>query len=165
MAKKLIVTFTAEQYFAHYKDLAAEIPQEHRDHAEALVARVNPVLELAAADGVRVLHNPFTGSRIAGNKGGGGYRIDDHGGESNSKHKKGQAVDIYDPYRELADWCFKHRESVLGEASADLYMEDPRWTTTWVHLQIVAPGSGRRVFIPHSRPPFTGPVPSQVGYV
>lgn len=31
----------------------------------------------------------------------------------------------------------------------DLYLEDPRYTKTWTHLQDEAPKSGKRVFIPY----------------
>ena len=43
-----------------------------------------------------------------------------------------------------------------------LWMEDPQWTPTWVHLQIVPPGSRRRVYIPSSRPPLAARLPEQL---
>ena len=75
----------------------------------------------------------------------------------NSKHKTGQAVDVTDPDRRLAQWCIMNlgRLDRLG-----LWMEDPRWTPTWVHFQTVPPSSGRRVFIPSTKPPLA---PALVG--
>ena len=40
-------------------------------------------------------------------------------------------------------------------------MEDPQWTPTWVHLQIVPPGSRRRVYIPSSKPALAAKLPEQ----
>ena len=49
----------------------------------------------------------------------------------------------------FARWCVANLHLL---ADLDLYMEDPRCTigqwTSWVHLQIFAPRSGQRVFIP-----------------
>jgi len=74
---------------------------------------------------------------------------------SSSQHLSGRAIDLPDPDRTLAAWCVNHLE-VLAEIG--LWMEDPRWTYDaagdhWVHLQIVPPKSGRRVFIPFDTPP------------
>jgi len=66
-----------------------------------------------------------------------------------SKHISGQAIDVFDPERRLAQWCLDNM-LLLGKCA--LYMEDPRWTPTWVHLQIVPPVSGKRVYIPSTAP-------------
>jgi hypothetical protein len=42
-------------------------------------------------------------------------------------------------------------------------MEDPQWTPTWVHLQMVPPGSHRRVYCPSSKPPMVAKLPEQEG--
>jgi Peptidase M15 len=36
-------------------------------------------------------------------------------------------------------------------ADIGLWLEDPRHTPTWIHLQIYPPSSGRRVFVPSSK--------------
>mgnify|MGYP006277513675 FL=1 len=62
-----------------------------------------------------------------------------------SKHLYGQAVDISDPKRELQVWC-QNNQPLLEEIG--LWMEDFRFTSNWVHFQIVPPASGKRFFIP-----------------
>lgn len=60
-----------------------------------------------------------------------------------SKHMKGQAIDVEDADKALQRWCMAHL-SVLEELG--LWMEHPRDTPTWCHLQSVPPASGKRVF-------------------
>lgn len=62
-----------------------------------------------------------------------------------SKHLTAEAGDIEDADRAFAQWCVKNAD-VLAECG--LWMEDPRWTPTWVHLQRVPPKSGKRIYIP-----------------
>lgn len=69
-------------------------------------------------------------------------------GKSNatrSKHLYGQACDIEDIDGKLWSWCTKNL--VLLE-EVGLWLEDKKYTPTWVHFQIVPPGSGHRIFIP-----------------
>lgn len=62
-----------------------------------------------------------------------------------SSHLYGSAVDIADPKGELKKWL----ETRYGElVNCGLYMEDPKSTPTWVHLQIYAPKSMNRIFKP-----------------
>jgi len=63
----------------------------------------------------------------------------------NSKHVSGHAVDIGDVDGKLKNWCMAN---LIQLERFGLYMEDPNSTPTWVHLQSVAPKSGRRVFKP-----------------
>jgi hypothetical protein len=42
-----------------------------------------------------------------------------------------------------------------------LWIENPMWTPTWVHLQIVPPHSGRRIFVPSENPPLAAALPEQ----
>ena len=82
------------------------------------------------------------------------------GAALNSLHMKGLAADVVDD-RELAIFCLSD-EKLLEHFG--LYIEDPRYTRRrspdtkewmfWVHLQVVPPKSGKRVFIPHN-----GPIP------
>lgn len=62
-----------------------------------------------------------------------------------SKHLYGQAVDIFDPKRELQAWC-KANEKFLADVG--LWMEDFSATPNWVHFQVVPPASGKRWFMP-----------------
>lgn len=62
-----------------------------------------------------------------------------------SSHLYGAAVDIADPKGELKKWL----ETRYGElVNCGLYMEDPKSTPTWIHLQIYAPKSMSRIFKP-----------------
>lgn len=62
-----------------------------------------------------------------------------------SSHLYGSAVDIADPRGELKRWL----ETRWGElVNCGLYMEDPKSTPTWVHLQTYAPKSMNRIFKP-----------------
>lgn len=60
-----------------------------------------------------------------------------------SKHKLGLAVDVADADKALQHWCLKHQAELIG---LELWMEHPRDTPTWTHLQTVPPRSGNRVF-------------------
>ena len=65
----------------------------------------------------------------------------------NSKHMTGQAEDIFDPRQLLGTWAMtKDGQDALKEIG--LWMEDIIRTPTWLHVQTVQPGSGRRVFLP-----------------
>lgn len=76
-----------------------------------------------------------------------------------SSHITGCGLDTHDPQRLFARWCLQnlHQLEAIG-----LWMEDPRWTPNWVHLQTFAPGSGNRVYIPSSKPPLASALPEQL---
>jgi hypothetical protein len=78
-----------------------------------------------------------------------------------SRHLTGRAVDLRDtPGRDFARWCLRNLDRM---ESIGLWMEDPQWTPTWVHLQIVPPRSGNRVYVPSTQPPLAGLLPEQGG--
>lgn len=62
---------------------------------------------------------------------------------SKSKHLLGLAIDVQDGDKALQQWCMANTD-VLAELG--LWMEHPRDTPTWCHLQSVPPRSGNRVF-------------------
>lgn len=62
-----------------------------------------------------------------------------------SKHLMCQAIDLSDPDGSLDAWCLKNLATL---EKIGLWLEDPGHTVGWTHLQIVAPGSGHRIFIP-----------------
>lgn len=145
---------TLEHYFAGYPDHPG-ITEGHRQAAIETVRRANVILGVA---GVPLRINPHTDSRVSGQTNGGWRPRDCPIGAANSHHKLGQAVDIYDPYRELATWCANHLKEL---EEIGLWMEDFRWTPSWVHFQTVSPGSDIRVFIPSNTPPLAPPVEGQ----
>jgi len=136
------MTITVVQYFG-----AKAHPAEHLANAVALLAKVNALLDEAAASGLKIANDPDTGSQISGSKGGagdGGYRLSDSAtGKPGSKHKLGCAVDVYDVGDRLDGWITRDRLVKHG-----LYREAGKFTTNWCHLQTIAPKSGNRSFIP-----------------
>lgn len=62
-----------------------------------------------------------------------------------SKHIAGAAADIKDPKKTLGKFI-KENEALLK--AIGLYAEHPDYTKGWVHVQILAPKSGKRIFIP-----------------
>jgi hypothetical protein len=69
-----------------------------------------------------------------------------------SKHIAGAAADIADPDGLLADWCLSNPKAL---EAIGLWVEHPDYTFSetderkrWVHCQMMAPKSGRRIFVP-----------------
>ncbi len=143
------IIVTLKEYFGKH-DASPDATPAIRAAAEELLRKVNLLYETAAADGCDLPDNPKTGSGLSGNGSGGFRPLDSNVGASNSTHKKGRGIDRYDPSRQFAAWCLAHPVALreLG-----LYMEDPRWTPTWVHLQDLPPRSGVAVYIPSALPP------------
>jgi hypothetical protein len=139
---------------------AAELTAGVRLNAEDLLERVNPLLELAAAEGVAPTENEH-GSPVAS-----GWRpalVNDATANAAkaSKHVTAEAIDLRDGRgRALARWCLRNLDKLeeLG-----LWMEDPRWTPTWVHLQMVPPRSGNRVYVPSTAPALAAALLEQGG--
>lgn len=142
----------AEYWNGRDRKFPRELNAEICNNAALTVSRINRLLGLAAEEGIEC-DTVSSGWRP--------LAINDATANAAkaSKHIKALAADLRDtPQRDLARWCLrnlKHLESI------GLWMEDPRWTPTWVHLQIVPPGSGRRVFVPSIKAPLTAPLPEQ----
>jgi hypothetical protein len=134
------------------KKYVRELDDEIRNNAALTVSRVNRLLGIAAEEGIEC---------DTVNSGWRPLAVNDKTSNAakGSKHIKALAVDLGDsPQRDFARWCLrnlKHLESI------GLWMEDPRWTPSWVHLQIVPPGSGKRVFVPSIKAPLAAPLPEQ----
>ena len=67
------------------------------------------------------------------------------GAAKRSNHMVCRAVDIHDHGGTLAKWCLANLDLL---EHLELWMEAPRYTYGWVHLQSVPPRSNNRVFIP-----------------
>jgi hypothetical protein len=142
-------SITLGQYFGTYiahPDISALV----RACASDLLRTVNSLLEVAEQDGVVFEANPVTGSLISGRLNGGFRPQDCKVGAFNSTHKKGQGIDIFDPDRQFASWCLASIDELKNRG---LHIEDPRWTPTWVHIQIVPPRSLKTVYVPSMEPP------------
>jgi hypothetical protein len=151
----MAIKVTSAEYFSEYLG-DPSVTMHMVANAADLLDRVNPVYELAKADGCELPDNPDTGSGISG-KGHGGFRAPQCTvGATNSTHRTAQGIDRYDPSRKFAGWCLAH-ESLLKDYG--LSMEDPRWTPSWTHLQSVPPHSGNTVYIPSTAPALCGEPP------
>ena len=118
-----------------------ELTPEIRTNADITMAKVSELLDRANAGADHFVTSGWR-SR-AGNAA-------TPGASATSKHLSGQAVDISDADRYLADWCAANLD-VLEEIG--LWCEDFRYTPRWVHFQIVPPKSGKRIFIPSMAKP------------
>jgi hypothetical protein len=143
----------AQYWMGRDTKYAAELTAEIQHNASTLVGKVNNLLNFAEEDGVAPGADQVTGNAVAS-----GWRplfVNDRtrNAAAGSKHLSGLGVDLQDtPNRDLARWCLKNLDAL---EAAGLWMEDPQWTggaDSWVHLQSVPPGSGRRVFIPSTAP-------------
>lgn len=65
------------------------------------------------------------------------------GGALKSRHITCQAADISDPEHELINWLLAEPNRLKDFG---FWMEHPEATKNWVHLQVVPPASGLRVF-------------------
>lgn len=146
---------TIEQYFmGRDKSHAAECNTIIWRNAAETVRRTNQLKQLAAINAGFI----FPKDEVAS-----GWRpISINDATSNaalcSPHLFADGLDTRDPERLFARWCLQN----LAELEQiGLWMEDPCWTPTWVHLQTHPPKSGKRVFIPSSKPPLAPPLPEQ----
>lgn len=132
-------------------------------NATLLLGRVNLLLAWAYGEHVTPALDAHTGTHVAS-----GWRppaINDatSTAAAKSKHLSGEAIDLRDSgTRDLARWCLRNLDAL---EEIGLWMEDPQWTPSWVHLQIVPPGSRRRVYVPSSRPALAAKLPEQEGSI
>lgn len=149
----------SDYWMGRDKQFAGELTHEIVYNAELLVHRVGALLEHAAAEHITPDIDNVTGTCVAS-----GWRpktINERiaNASATSLHLHGMGVDLRDiPGRPLARWCLRNLATL---EKIQLWMEDPRWTPTWVHLQSAPPGSGRRVFVPSNTPPLTAALPEQ----
>lgn len=144
------------------KTHAAELTDAVRVNALHTVMRVNDLLERAKQDGIEV-------DTIASGWRPTAVNAETPNAAPSSKHMTGEACDVKDDeHRFFARWCLEHTAPICHqEGTPDLlqeiglWMENPMWTPTWVHLQIVPPHSGRRIFVPSENPPLAAALPEQ----
>jgi len=135
---------TLDQYAGPWSD-HIDFDAQRRANAEDLLIKVEALMEFAKADGIEFLIDPDTGSHVGGEIYGGFRPQSCPIGAPNSKHKQGQAVDIYDPDGKVDAWCMANLDRLR---QCGIYLEHPDFTKRWSHWQSVAPGSGTRVFKP-----------------
>ena len=118
-----------------------ELTDEIQRNAQATVDRVNELLARAGRPDINTVNSGWRPKAV---------NDATSNAAASSRHLTAEAVDLPDLDRALADWVVDNR-IVLEEL--DLYMEHPGWTPSWLHVQTVAPRSGRRIFIPNGQPP------------
>lgn len=124
-----------------------ELPQYVIDNATRLLDRVNLVLLFFRRD-----YPDRPAPRVRSGWRPGAINALIKGAAKASAHMDGQAIDLEDydgpdsdHANDLALWCLNNRQRL---EHADIYMEDPRCTPTWVHWQTRRTASGARFFIP-----------------
>ena len=138
---------TEAQYFSRWR-YAPDVTAQCVENANNMLKAVNSLMYIAVESGISFPINPATRSQISGAEFGGYRPIACPIGAVNSAHKKGLAVDIYDPTNEIDAWVV--RESGKGGLLeiCGIYVEHPSKTQQWSHWSTRAPGSGHRVFWP-----------------
>ena len=118
----------ASDYFRQFSK-SQEITDQIRKNADKLLAKVCTLLSLIPYD-----------TKI------------NSGGSVNSHHCFGNAIDVHDPDKIIANWCINN-ESYLKDVG--LHIETPDVTCAsddplrrWIHFQQVPPKSGKVIFIP-----------------
>lgn len=131
---------------------SAEMTPQIEASALLLLPPVNELLKAAAEAGVTMDVNPLRDLRGEFSLVASGWRPNAINSKTknaapNSKHKTGNAVDVYDPDGDLDEWLLS-TPGQLVLVRCDLYMEHPAATKGWSHLQRIPPGSRNRVFYP-----------------
>lgn len=126
---------TLQEYYMgreviYSKDFTASVMQ----NAERLIATVNQLLSMFGEQ--RKVNSGWRPKKL---------QMEINPRAPNSKHITGDAIDLEDRNGKFKLWCVAH-EDVLE--SLGLHMEHPKATPTWVHLQQVAPKSGKVIFVP-----------------
>lgn len=131
---------TLDAYFrGRDKEYADELTAEIQANAAETVRRVNELLALAEADTGYVFEEVASGWRPK--------TVNDStaNAASGSKHLTAEACDVRDPNGALDEWCVKNQDKL---AEIGLWLELPKATPNWTHLQTVPPRSHARIFIP-----------------
>ena len=139
--------FTLAQYAGRHSG-SPSWNAARKANAERLQKACARLMEIALEAGVVFPINPATDSIISGTIFGGFRPQSCAIGASNSAHKEGLAVDLYDPRGEIDAWCVAN--SAMGDAleSCGIYLEHPAHTLGWSHWTIRPPKSKNRIFIP-----------------
>lgn len=128
-----MITLT-DYYMGRDEQFRGELTAELCTNAATVVERVNRLLDRAGFTcGVNSGWRPKAVNATV------------KGASPRSRHVTCQAIDIADEDGRLDAWCMAHLD-VLEELG--LWLEHPRATPSWCHLQIVPPPSGNRVFEP-----------------
>lgn len=115
---------------------------------DRLLTSVNRLMMLGVKENIIFPINKNTGSQISGEIFGGFRPQSCPIGASNSAHKEGLAVDIYDPIEAIDSWLKTSDTARELYEQLGLYFEKPDYTRGWSHWSLKKPISGNRFFIP-----------------
>jgi hypothetical protein len=134
---------TKQEYFSRNKKpiSASEILEEHLINAEILIIKVNALWVSFEKDKGNIPLIVSSGYRTKA------INASIKGSAKRSNHMMGNAVDIQDRQQILQRWL-KTPAGLKALEDNGLYVEDFKYTKTWVHLQTVVPKSNNRFFIP-----------------
>lgn len=136
---------TIEDYWmGRDKSYPDDLTETIRANATDTVSKINLLLFHAVKDGVVLISS---NKRSLVNSGWRPPAVNSatKKAATKSRHMTGQACDISDPTGKFGKWCLEN----LDELEAiGLWMEAKEATPSWVHLQTIPPGSGKRVFHP-----------------
>lgn len=129
-------------YMGRDAQFERDLTDEIRANAAIMVERANKLLgRYVAATGDARPRRVTSGWRPAA------INANVPGAAPRSNHMLGRAIDIADASKSFKQWLM----TPAGQAAlveCELWMEHPDATPTWVHVQIVPPRSGNRVFRP-----------------
>jgi len=136
---------TFDQYIGKYSDSTDLNESVCHNINNKLLPTVNRLVSFIKMSGHIFLPNPITNSIISGS-GNGGFRPQNcKTGAKNSLHKRGLAIDIYDPNNYI-DRYLQHNLGLLE--GLEVWLELPASTYGWSHWQVLPPPSNKRIFIP-----------------
>jgi hypothetical protein len=120
---------------------ASELTDEIQANGAETVKRANALLALYQTATSNEIGGVASGWRPAA------VNASTAGAATHSNHMTGSAVDIADHSGNLKDWVASD-DGQQALVDIGLWQEAPGSTPTWVHVQILAPHSGNRVFQP-----------------
>jgi hypothetical protein len=134
---------TEKEYFSRngIQIPARDIAKDHALNASVLIDRINALWILFEKEKGNILLIVNSGYRTKA------INATIKGAAANSWHMHGKAVDIRDSQTILQRWL-KTPAGIKSLETNGLYVEDFKYTKTWVHFQTVRPMSGNRFFIP-----------------
>lgn len=121
------------------KKYASEYTQEISDNLDRLLIPMNKIREVYAKP--MIISSGWRPAEV---------NAKTPGAAKQSKHMIGLAVDIVDADGNLRKWVLRNLQ-LMKELG--IYLENFNWTKGWVHFQLGAPHSGKRIFVPSPTPP------------
>lgn len=127
-------------YLGRFKD-SPELTDDMRKDAQILISKVSELLSRAGIDDCVITS---------------GFRPKSYnaqiGGSKNSLHCYCQAIDLADPDEKIGKWFQSNIQALieigLWAESLSVTHKSEKPSGKWVHLQIKAPRSGNRIFLP-----------------